>query len=188
MPGMGMVQVTLEDGSVVSVPYPWVPPAPRIKREQREKLARDWLVSLSQAPTKERIEQLIPLVARFPPRSPLSKIASAFVASNRLPVPEEVIDTYLHRQAAYRLRVSVDQVPESTRRHAAELIDQYRAEHDRGPTWSWLGRQIGLDRQHVAMLLHEMKRTGAVTFTRDPGSLRRVLPRQKPTRPPRSHQ
>ena len=112
---MTMVEVRLRDGSAVAVSYPRVPPAPSIGPQRREEIAREWLVSLSQAPSPERVEALAPWVGRFAPQSPLGKIASQFVSGNRVPVHEDVIAEYLHRQAVSR-RVPIAGSPR-TQRH-----------------------------------------------------------------------
>lgn len=86
------------------VAYPRVPPARSIGPGRRQEMAREWLVSLSQAPSQERIEALAPLVGRFSPHSSLGRIASQFVAANRLPVHEDVITAYLPRSPRTRRR------------------------------------------------------------------------------------
>ena len=169
-----MVQVRLGDGSVVQVPYPRVPPAPSISADRREEIARQWLISLSQAPNTARIEELAPLVGRFSPRSPLGKIASQFVASNRLPVHEDVITEYLRRQASAHLEVRFAPIGLDARTSLLELIDEHWAAHGYGPTWSQLSKQIGLDRRAVTAALRQLNKAGAVTFTSAPGSLRRT--------------
>lgn len=72
---MAMVEVRLTDGSVVQVPSPRVPPVPSIGAPRRKEIARQWLVSLSQAPSPQRVHALAPLVGRFHPKSPLGRIA-----------------------------------------------------------------------------------------------------------------
>lgn len=171
-----MVQVRLQDGSVTQVPYPRVPPAPVIKPEDREELARQWLVSLSQAPSPERIQALGPLVGRFSPRSPLGRIASQFVAANRLPVHHDVIEVYLQREATRRRRMRPTPDAADAKARMLELIDEHWATHGQGPAWSQLGKHTGLDRHGVAVVLRELRTVGAVTFTCAPGSLRRATP------------
>lgn len=173
---MAMVEVRLGDGSVVRVPYPRVPPAPSIGPGDREEMARQWLVSLSQAPSADRVEALAPLVGRFSARSPLGRIASQFVAANRLPVHQDVITAYLQREATRRRRVPPAPICPDATAQVLELIDEHWATHGQGPTWSKLGKQAGLDRHSVAVLLRELNKAGAVTFTSDPGSLRRTGP------------
>lgn len=170
--GMALVEVTLADGSTVQVSYPRVPPAPRIRADRREELARQWLVSLSQAPTPERVQALAPLVGQFASQSPLGRIASQFVSSNRVPVMEDVIAVYLRRRAA-RPAVPPAAVPSDTTERLLGLIDAHWASHGQGPSWSHLGREVGLDRHAVMRVLRELRSTGAVTFTSTPGSLRR---------------
>ena len=58
------------------------------------------------------------------------------------------------------------------------MIDQHWAQHGRGPAWSQLGKRVGLDRRGVAVVLRDLKKTGAITFTDAPGSLRRTAPDQ----------
>lgn len=169
-----MVEVTLADGSVTQVPYPRVPPVPGIGSRRRHEMAREWLMSLSQAPTAERIEALAPLVGRFSPHSPLGRIASQFVAGNRLPVCADVVAAYLHRQAIRRRRMPPAPIPPGTQARVLELIDEHWADHGQGPTWSQLGTQAGLDRHDVAFVLRELNKVGAVHFTAAPGSLRRT--------------
>lgn len=173
---MAVVEVRLADGSVVRVACPRVPPAASIGPGRRQEMAREWLVSLSQAPSQERVEALAPLVGRFSPHSSLGRIASQFVAANRLPVYEDVITAYLHRQATRRRRVPPAPVSPDAAARVLELIDEHWASHDLGPTWSQLGKQAGLDRHSVAMLLRQLSRAGAVTFTSVPGSLHRTGP------------
>lgn len=170
---MAMVEVRLQDGSAVSVSYPRVPPAPNIGPQRREDIAREWLVSLSQAPSPERVEALAPWVGRFAPQSPLGKIASQFVSGNRVPVHEDVIAEYLRRQAVRR-RVSNGPIAPDSAAQVLEVIDQQWAQHGRGPAWSQLGKRVGLDRRGVAVVLRDLKKTGAITFTDAPGSLRRT--------------
>lgn len=175
--GVALVEVTLADGSVTQVPYPRVPPEPGIGSRRRHTMAREWLVSLSQAPTAERVQALAPLVGRFSPRSPLGRIASQLVAANQLPVCEDVVAVYLHRQAIQSRRMPPAPpapIGPDTRARVLELIDEHWSGHGQGPTWSQLGAQVGLDRHEVAHLLRELNKAGAVTFTPAPGSLRRT--------------
>lgn len=176
--GMAMVQVRLQDGSVTQVSYPRVPPTPSISPGRREKIARQWLVSLSQAPSTERVEALAPLVGRFSPHSPLGRIASQFVAANRLPVHQDVIAAYLHRQAIAigRRRVPPVPIPPDAQARVLELIDAHWATHGQGPAWSQLGKQADLDRHGVALVLNGLRKAGLVTFTSAPGSVRRTAP------------
>ena len=169
-----MAEVTLDDGSVIQVPHPRLPPEPSIQPRRREELARKWLVSLSQAPSPERIAALAPLVGRFRPHSPLGKIASHFVAGGRLPAPDDVVAAYLHQQATRTPRATPAPVPPGAEIAVVELIDEHWAQHGHGPAWSYLGKQAGLDRPQVQALLREMKKAGTVTFTSAPGSLRRT--------------
>ncbi len=170
-----MVQVRLADGSVVQVPSPRVPSAPSIGAARREQIARQWLVSLSQAPSPQRVQALAPLVGRFHPQSPLGKIASQFVAANRLPVTEDLVAEYLYRQATRRHHLAaLVPIAQASRERVLALIDEHWAEHGQGPTWSQLGKQTNLDRDAVAVVLRELKNAGAVTFTFAPGSLRRT--------------
>lgn len=179
--GMAMVDVTLPDGTVVTVPYPWVPPAPAIGNRRRKELARHWLISLSQAPSPERIEALAPLVGQFNPRSPLGKMASQFVSKNRLPVIEDVITAHLHRQAVRRRPViAAATMSPASKARLLEVIDEHWAQHGQGPAWSQLSKEVGLDRQQVAVVLRTLERDGAVTYTGDTGSLRRADPASSP--------
>lgn len=130
---------------------------------------------VSQEPSPERVEALAPLAGRFPPKSPLGRIASQFVAANRLPLTEDVITAYLYQQATRRRRVAaLGPISQAARERVLELIDEHWAEHDQGPTWSQLGKQTNLDRDAVAVVPRELKNAGAVTFTTAPGSLRRT--------------
>ncbi len=173
---MAMVDVRLQDGSVTQVPYPRVPPAPSISPGDREEMARQWLVLLSQAPSSERVEALAPLVGRFSPHSPLGRIASQFVAANRLPVHQDVIEAYLHRQAvaAGRRRVPPGPILPGAQARVLDLIDEHWAIHGCGPSWSQLGKQVDLDRLGVALVLRELSKAGVVTYTSAPGSVRRT--------------
>lgn len=179
---MRMVEVTLEDGSVIPVRYPRVPPAPRIGARRRRQIAHEWLVSLSQAPTRERVDELAPLAGRFPPRTPLGRIASQFVAAGRPPVEDDVIAAYLHRQAIRRHRqLPATPVDDRLQARLLELIDQHWADHGCGPAWSWLGAQVGLDRHAAAAAIRGLGNAKLVIFTRRPGSLRRRLVPEEPT-------
>lgn len=177
---METADVKLDDGTVIAVPMPRVPPKPRIKWSKRRKLARQWLRQFSQSLSADRVDSLALHVGRFHPKSKLGQIASTFVAHNQLPVCEEVVAVYLRERAAEIQRESAaeEELEDAVRRNAnleaevIEMIDAHLTQGGQGPTWSAIGASFALSRDATAILMKRLKNQGAVTFSKDKGSLR----------------
>lgn len=142
-----------------------------------------WLESLSQAPTPQRIEDLTPHVGRFSKGSRLAAIADQCVQQNRLPTWPN-IRAVEEERASHRAARSghINQLIAEARNADPDLdsrilaeIDRHWALHGRGPTWGDLGRACGVSRQVVNAVIRDLaNQSHQVTYTEATGSLRRT--------------
>ena len=56
-------------------------------------------------------------------------------------------------------------------RTAIIVVALHRREHGRGPSYGWLGRELGLDRQSGVRLIRRLQRDGFLVSTSEPNSL-----------------
>lgn len=146
--------------------------------------AAEWLESLSQTPTPQRINDLAPYVGRFTRGSRLGMIADQIVGQNQLPTWPNIRKIERERSArrdrrSERLARQVSEAralePRLDPLILAE-IDRHWAEHGHGPTWSRLGRLFGLNRWGVGAVIRELADRRLVYFTEEAGSLQRIDP------------
>jgi len=56
-------------------------------------------------------------------------------------------------------------------RSVVVVVALYRREHGRGPSYSQLSRELGLDREKGAYLIRRLERDGFLVSTHEPNSL-----------------
>lgn len=180
---MDTVDVVVEDGTVVGVPMPRVPPKPRLRWSKRRKLARKWLRQFGQSTADKRVNALAMHVGRFHPKSKMGQIASSFVAQNQLPLCEDVVAMFLHKRAkeihkTSKTKAALDsllQHPEALETQVLKVIDEHWEQSGLGPAWGAIGTSVGLDRDATTTLIRHLKNKGLISYTQQRGSLRRCV-------------
>ncbi|MGP6175351.1 hypothetical protein [Corynebacterium sp. A21] len=152
-----------------------IPHKPRISRERRHELARQWLEFLGCEVTQQRVEELARVVMRYHLLSPKGQCANELVLAGITPYREAVEKEFPKWQQRVLERNQEQGRHFLTRPEAVEkireIISSYRSVHGVGPLWREVGYEIGLDNNALEVVLEELKSQGQVTFTLENRSL-----------------